>query len=172
MQPLAGSKGGEPGKQRQPVEAPDSLASIAYARILDIIGEGEIVGLVDGLKSVYLDETPMMSVDGTLNFQGAKIWTRTGSQDQDYIPGFPAVESEVGVGVELRSDQPYTRSINNSQLSAVSIRLSVRGFKQQNPSNGDTTGYYVAYAIDLSTAGGPYVQVLSSAFNGKTGAKY
>lgn len=172
MQPLKGAKGGDPGKQRQPVEAPDSLASIAYARVLDLISEGEIVGLKDGLKSVFLDETPMMNQDGTLNFQGAKIWERTGSQDQSYIPGFPAVESELGVGVELKSEAPYVRSVNNTQLSALSIRLSVRGLKQQNPTNGDTTGYYIAYAIDLSTAGGPFVQVLSSAFNGKTGAKY
>lgn len=172
MQTLKGSKGGDPGKQRQPVEAPDSLSSIAYARVLDLISEGEIVGLKDGLKSVFLDETPMMNADGTLNFQGAKIWERTGSQDQSYIPGFPAVESELTVGIELRSDSPYVRSVNNTQLSAVSIRLSVRGLKQQNPTNGDTTGYYVAYAVDLSTGGGPYVQVLSSAFNGKTGAKY
>lgn len=172
MQPLKGAKGGDPGKQRQPVEAPDSLASIAYARVIDLISEGEIVGLKDGLKSVFLDETPMMNQDGTLNFQGAKIWERTGSQDQSYIPGFPAVESELGVGVELKSEAPYVRSVNNTQLSALSIRLSVRGLKQQNPTNGDTTGYYVSYAIDLSTAGGPYVQVLSSAFNGKTGAKY
>lgn len=172
MQPLLGSKGGDAGKQRQPVEAPDSLSSIAYARVLDLISEGEIVGLKDGLKSVFLDETPMMNDDGTLNFQGAKIWTRTGSQDQEYIPGFPAVESEIGVGVQLRSDQPFVRSINNNQLSGVSIRLSVSGIKQQDPTNGDTKGYYIAYAIDLSTAGGPFVQVLSSAFNGKQNAKY
>ena len=172
MQALKGAKGGDPGKQRQPVEAPDSLSSIAYARVLDLISEGEIVGLKDGLKSVFLDETPMMNSDGTLNFQGAKIWERTGSQDQSYIPGFPAVESELGVGVELKSDAPYVRSVNNTQLSALSIRLSVRGIKQQNPTNGDTTGYYIAYAIDLSTAGGPFVQVLSSAFNGKQSGTY
>lgn len=172
MQPLTGAKGGDAGSQRQPVEAPDSLSSIAYARVLDLISEGEIVGLKDGLKSVFLDETPMMNADGTLNFQGAKIWTRTGSQDQTYIPGFPAVESEIGIGVELKSDQPWTRSINNSQLSGVSIRLAVSGIKQQIPSNGDTVGYYIAYAIDLSTGGGPFVQVLSSAFNGKQNNKY
>lgn len=172
MQPIVGAKGGDAGKQRQPVEAPDSLSSIAYARVLDLISEGEIVGLKNGLRSVFLDETPMMNADGTLNFQGAKIWTRTGSQDQDYIPGFPAVESEIGIGVELKSDQAWTRSINNNQLSGVSIRLSVNGIKRQDPTNGDTNGYYIAYAIDLSTAGGPFVQVLSSAFNGKQNSKY
>lgn len=172
MQPIRGDKGGDAGSQRQPVEAPDSLSSIAYARVLDLISEGEIVGLKDGLKSVFLDETPMMNADGTLNFQGAKIWTRTGSQDQDYIPGFPAVESEVGIGIELKSDQPWTRSVNNSQLSGVSIRLSVNGLKRQDASTGDTKGYYIAYAIDLSTGGGPFVQVLSSAFNGKQNSKY
>lgn len=42
--PITGSKGGET-KPRPSVEAPDSLQSTAYARILDLVSEGEIVGL-------------------------------------------------------------------------------------------------------------------------------
>ena len=54
---LQGAKGGS--KQRTPVESPDSLRSIAYFRILDLVSEGEIGGLVNGLQSIYLDETPL-----------------------------------------------------------------------------------------------------------------
>lgn len=54
---IKGAKGGSK-KQRAPREAPDSLVSIAYARLVDLVSEGEIEGLVNGESSIYLDETP------------------------------------------------------------------------------------------------------------------
>src|ERR1051325_9853163 len=99
LQPIEGAKGG--GSQRTPVESPDSLRSIASFRILDAVSEGEIGGLVNGLQSIYLDETPLANADGSLNFQNVHIDQRTGTQDQDYIPGYASVENEVGIGIEL-----------------------------------------------------------------------
>ncbi|SED05715.1 Phage-related protein, tail component [Pseudomonas saponiphila] len=168
---LAGSKGGG-SKPRPSVEAPDSLQSTAYARILDLVSEGEIVGLKNGKRSVFLNETPLANADGSLNFSGVTLETRNGSQDQTYIPGFPAVENESSVAVELRSDQPWSKAITNLQLSAVRIRLAVSRLAQTNTSNGDTNGYTVRYAIDLSTDGGVFVEVLQAAFSGKTSSKY
>ncbi|TWC11427.1 putative phage tail protein [Pseudomonas sp. SJZ085] len=168
---IAGSKGGE-SKPRPSVEAPDNLQSTAFARILDLVSEGEILGLVNGMRSVFLDETPLTNADGSLNFSGVTLDVRTGSQDQQHIPGFPAVESEIGIGVELRSDQPWVRAISNLQLSAVRVRLSVPRLAQTNTTNGDTNGYTVRYRIDLSTDGGPFVPVLTAAFSGKTSTKY
>ncbi|WP_273823005.1 host specificity protein J [Pseudomonas asplenii] len=168
---IAGSKGGE-SKPRPAVEAPDNLQSIAYARILDLVSEGEIRGLVNGMQSVFLDETPLANADGTLNFSGVTLDTRYGSQDQEHIPGFPAVESEIGVSVELRYGQPWTRAVTNLELSAVRIRLSTPRLAQTNSSNGDTNGYSVSYRIEVSTDNGPFVTVLSAAFSGKTTTKY
>ncbi|ROM57867.1 host specificity protein J [Pseudomonas poae] len=168
---LAGSKGGA-SKPRPSVEAPDSLQSTAYARILDLVSEGEIVGLKNDKRSVFLDETPLANADGSLNFSGVTLDTRNGSQDQTHIPGFPAVENESPVSIELRSDQPWTKSYSNLQLSAVRVRLAVTRLSQTNTSNGDTNGYTVQYAIDLSTDGGAFVQVLAAAFSGKTTTKY
>lgn len=168
---IAGSKGGE-DKPRPSVEAPDNLQSTAFARILDLVSEGEIRGLADGTRSVFLGETPLANVDGSLNFSGVTLDVRTGSQDQLHIPGFPSVESEIGVGVELRSDQPYVRAVTNLQLSAIRVRMSVPRLAQTNTSNGNTDGYTVQYRIELRTDGGPYVQVIASAFSGKTTSKY
>lgn len=168
---IAGSKGGE-DKPRPSVEAPDNLQSIAYARILDLTSEGEIRGLANGSRSVFLGETPLANGDGSLNFSGVTLDVRTGSQDQLHIPGFPAVESEITVGVELRSDQPYVRAVTNLQLSAVRVRMSVPRLAQTNTLSGDTNGYSVQYRIELATDGGAYVQVLASAFSGKTTTKY
>lgn len=167
---IIGAKGG--GSQHTPVETNDSLRSNALARILDLVSEGEIVGLVDGAKSIFLDETPLANADGSLNFKNVQVDFRSGTQDQAYIPGFPDVTSELIVGVELKSDAPWTRNFTNAALSAVHVRLSVAGLSKANQTNGDVNGYRIDYAIDLSVDGGPFIQVMANAFNGKTTSKY
>jgi predicted phage tail protein len=152
---IQGSKGGS-SKTHTPVEAANSLRSIEYFRILDLIAEGEVVGLVNGLQSVYLNKTPVAASDGSLNFQNVSVVQRLGTQDQDYIQGFSAVENEISVGTELTSSQPWTIGLSNTELSAVRITLNVESLEKQNTSNGDITGYEVAYHIDVSTDGGAY----------------
>lgn len=169
---IQGSGGGGSETPRQPVESPDSLRSISYAKILTLLAEGEIRGLVDGYKSIYLNSTPLQSADGTFNFNNVSVDIRNGTQDQTYIPGFPSVENEVSVGVELRSDSPVVRTVSGTDLSAVRVRLAVPALQKQDTSNGDTVGYSVSYAVDLSTDGGAYTTVVSSAFTGKTTTQY
>lgn len=179
---IIGHKGKGGGSSRAPVESADSLRSISYARVLDLISEGEIAGFAapDGslrpagqeAKSVYLDGTPLMAEDGTLAYSNVYLDWRAGTQQQSYIPGFPSVESETAVGVELRSGTPWARSITNTQLSAVRVRLSVLALSKTNTSNGDITGYRIDYAIDVATDGGAYQQVLTASFDGKTTSQY
>ena len=119
-----GGKGGG-GSARVAQEAPDSLRSKAYARVVDLISEGEIEGLVDGLQSVYLDDTPIQNADGTANFSGITLETRNGSQQQSYVPGFSSVENEVVVGVEVKASQSIVRSITDPDVDAVRIKVSV-----------------------------------------------
>jgi predicted phage tail protein len=52
-------KGGGGGAARTPTTATDGLDSRQYANLIDLISEGEIAGLKDGLKSIYLDKTQM-----------------------------------------------------------------------------------------------------------------
>ncbi len=167
---LSGSKGGGGGGSGS--ESPDSLHSVARAKTLDVISEGEIGGLINGMRSVYLDGTPIQNADGSINFQNYSVDVRTGTQDQDYLPGFPAVEREVGVGVPLTSDAPWVRQVQNTQLTAVRIRFGVPALQRSDASTGNITGYRVEYAIDLSVDGGSYAQVLAGAFDGKTTSLY
>lgn len=167
---IKGAKGGS-SKQRTPVESPDSLVSTAYARLIDLISEGEIYGLVNGSASIYLDETPA-STSGGSSFSGFSWEQRTGSQDQPYLAGFPQVENEINIGVELQASAPWVRSITNTDLSAVRINFTVPRLAKQNASNGDTTGYRVDYAIDVAIGLGAYQEVLTGAFNGKTTGGY
>jgi len=58
---------------RSPTIASDNLQSKAFARILDLISEGEIEGLIDGNKSIYLDNTPLQSETNVFNFSGVTV---------------------------------------------------------------------------------------------------
>lgn len=129
-------------------------------------------GLVNGYRSVYLQGTPLQNSDGTFNFQNVAVETRPGTQDQPYIPGFPSVENEVIVGVELTANTPIVRTVSGSDLSAVRVRVAVDSLQKVDTSNGDTVGYRVDYAIDVATDGGAYTTALNSAFTGKTTTQY
>ncbi len=167
-----GGKGGGGASARVAQEAPDSLRSKAYARVVDLISEGEIEGLVDGLQSVYLDDTPIQNADGTTNFSGVTLETRDGTQQQSYVPGFSSVENEVPVGVEIKATQPVVRSITDPDVDAVRIKVSVGQLTNQDTTNGDLNGSAVSFSIDRQVSGGGFVEVINDTISGKTTTKY
>jgi predicted phage tail protein len=167
-----GGKGGGGASARVAQEAPDSLRSKAYARVVDLISEGEIEGLVNGLQSVYLDDTPIQNADGTTNFSGVTLETRDGTQQQSYVPGFSSVENEVPVGVEIKSSQSVVRSITDPDVDAVRIKVSVGQLTNQDTTNGDLNGSSVTFAIDRQVNGGGFVEVINDTIAGKTTTKY
>ncbi|EML1935493.1 DUF1983 domain-containing protein [Providencia stuartii] len=169
METIYGAKGGG-GGGHTPVESPDSLLAESTAKILLAISEGEIAGGLDETR-VFLDDTPIANADGSKNFEDVTLEFRPGSEHQEYIQGIPSVDNEIAVGLELKDDQPYVRSINNTQLSAVRVRFSVPQLLQQH-DNGDTTGYRIDYVIELSTDGSGYKEIIKSAFDGKTTSEY
>ncbi|OLS61902.1 phage tail protein [Pseudomonas putida] len=166
---VAGAKGGE-SKPKTAVEAPDSLRSTNITKILIAVGEGEFEGAPTD-RDIYLDNTPIMDASGNVNFPGVKWEWRRGSVEQDYIQGIPAIESETTTNVELRSDNPFVRSLSNTQLSAVRVRFSWPRLAQQD-SSGNTNGYRIEYAIDVATDGGAYTEAHRGAVDGKTTTGY
>ncbi|HHO8254308.1 TPA: host specificity protein J [Pseudomonas aeruginosa] len=169
QQHLTGRKGGS-SKPKQPSIARDSLQSVATAKLLLAVGEGEFAETPTD-RDIYLDNTPLMDASGNVNFPNVKWEWRSGSVDQDYIPGIPSVENETTVNVELRSDTPWVRSVTNTQLSAVRLRFAWPALQKQE-SSGDVNGYRIEYAVDVSTDGGAYQQVLLDAVDGKTTSRY
>lgn len=169
QQHLTGRKGGS-SKPKQPSIARDSLQSVATAKLLLAVGEGEFAETPTD-RDIYLDNTPLMDASGNVNFPNVKWEWRSGSVDQDYIPGIPSVENETTVNVELRSDTPWVRSVTNTQLSAVRLRFAWPALQKQE-SSGDVNGYRIEYTVDVSTDGGAYQQVLLDAVDGKTTSRY
>lgn len=166
---IHGEKGGS-SKPKSPTEASDSLRSTNLAKLLIAVGEGEFDSVPTDYD-IYLDNTPIRDASGNYNFPNVKWDWRPGSVDQTYIPGIPSVENETSLNVELRSDSPWVRSITNTQLSAVRMRLAWPAL-QRSDDQGNVGGYRIEYAIDVATDGGAYQQVLVDAVDGKTTTRY
>lgn len=166
---LKGRKGGS-SSSRTPTEQPDDLQSVAKAKILVALGEGEFAGQLTG-KDIYLDGTALENADGSQNFSGVTWEFRAGTQAQKYIQGIPGTENEISVGTEVSSATAWTRTFTNTQLSAVRLRLKWPSlFKQED--DGDLVGYSINYAIDLQTDGGAWQTVLNTSVTGKTTSGY
>ena len=149
----------------------DTASSTNSYQALYGLSEGEIYGLVDGGKSIRLDGTPIINDNGEPNFPDVSWDFRAGSIDQTHIKGFSSVENEQSINVELRHDRPYTKAINNKQLSAVAIRLGFNALREQK-DNGDVVGYRIEYAIDVQTDGGAWEMVLNTAVDDKVSQGY
>lgn len=168
---IRGAKAGQK-EPRKPNISKDTAASISTAKLLYGLAEGEVYGLADGGKSIRLDGTPLVDDAGSSNFEGVTWDFRNGSNDQEYIKGFPDVSNETPINVELRSSQPWIKAFNDTQISAVRVRFKWNRLSKTNGENGDVTGYKIDYAIDLQTDGGVYQNVLTTKIQDKTSAGY
>ena len=61
-----GNKGGKSAPApRVPTEEENTLRSKSTVTFMDVLGEGPIKGLVNGLKSIYYNDTPLQAEDGS-----------------------------------------------------------------------------------------------------------
>ena len=133
------------------------IASVAYMKILLALSEGQIAGQFTG-QDICLDGTPLLDADGHENFPGVTWEWRSGLVDQDYIQGFPAVENEISVSTEIKSGTPWVKAINNTQLSAVRLRIKFPNGVYSLRDSGGKDGYRIEFAIDVSTDGSTYTE--------------
>jgi predicted phage tail protein len=165
-----GGKGGG-GSQRVPTEADDSLQSTQFATVLDLLSEGEIQGLDDGLKSVFLDSTPVVSSSGANNFTGYTTEFKTGTQAQTYIAGTQGIESETGVNVEATASTPVTRSITDTDVDRVRVTIQLPAL-QIIEDDGDIIGHSVNIKFQVQYNGGGFTDVVNNTISGKTTNSY
>uniref|UniRef100_UPI000660FFD5 host specificity protein J n=1 Tax=Acinetobacter sp. 243_ASPC TaxID=1579345 RepID=UPI000660FFD5 len=159
-------------QSRAPVIAPDSAQSTTTIKILYGLSEGEIEGLADGLKSVYLDDTPVHDANDNPNFDNVVVDFRSGTNDQDYIEGFPDVSNEININVELKEITPWVRAFINTDLDAVRVRLKWGALRVQDATTGNVDGLTIRYAIDRQTDGGAWEEVLNTQISDKTSPDY
>lgn len=167
IQGAGGGKGGGGGS-----EAKDTLRSIQTAQLIDLISEGEIKGLVNGLKSVYLDGVPVENPDGSKNFESLSFALLPGTQGQAALPGFDTVQSERGVSVEIKTSTPVVQTIVNPSVDSCRVTISVPQLTKLDTGSGDLNGDAFTYAIDVQSAGGGFVTVHQETVSGKTTSNY
>lgn len=164
-----GAKGGS-SNAHTPVEQDDSAQSLARCRMLVALGEGEFAGGLDA-TNIFLDSTPLGNSDGTFNFDNVTWEFRPGTQTQTPIAGFPAVENEVSVGVEVLAATPFVRALSNTQIDAVVVRMGIASLLYQE-DDGDVVGASVRYRIDVATDGGAYNTVVDKTISEKLSSLY
>lgn len=164
-----GSKGGS-SNAHTPVEQNDSAQSLARCRMLVALGEGEFKGGLDATR-IFLDGTPLGNSDGTFNFDNVGWDFRPGTQHQDPIAGFPAVENETSVGVEVRQASPYVRALTNTQIDAVTVRIGIASLLYQE-DDGDVVGTSVRYVIEVATDGAGYAVMVDRTVSEKLSSLY
>ena len=168
---MGGGKGGG-GSSRTPSTAPDSLDSRQYANVIDLISEGEIEGLADGFKSIYLNNTVLQNPDNTYNFQDVEIYTRNGTQNQTYIPLTSGVEDEKPVGLTVVKNVPQVRTITDVDVDAVRVTIAIPSLQRINSTNGDTSGASVRLQIAVQYQGGGYTTKIDDTITGRTADEY
>ena len=169
-----GGKGGGGGAQRTPVEEANTLRSKATTKVVDLISEGEVWGLKDGLKSIYYDETPLQNANGSYNFKNIIVDARPGTPGQTYIDGFAAeVGLTIGAGSnQFTASQAWERQINDPNLDAVRVTVRIPVLTSQDTTTGDLRGSVVDVKIEVRTSTGSYVTAVDQAIAGKCIAVY
>ena len=142
-------------KAHTPVEAKESGRSKQRIKIVEVISEGEIEGLVDGLKSVYLDKTPIEAKDGSYYFKNVEIEGREGTQTQEVMQGFQAVEKEISVATEITKRTALTRTVTDANVNRLRLTLGVQALFEQN-DQGDTHSATVEFKITVGTQQIPF----------------
>lgn len=147
-----GSKGG--GGSRTPVEANDTVNSRAMASVLDLLGEGVIGGLVDGAKSIFLNDTPLQNSDNSYNFSGVTWWFRDGSQDQSVIDGFDFIETPKSVGRQLKQTSQVNVSLDSADSDRVRVVMKFPSLRSIDKKSGDTNGTTVQFKFQIDASNG------------------
>lgn len=117
----AGGKGGNP--------TDDNLFSEDLVELQMAISEGPIVGLVDGLKSLYAEDTPLISPGNSVNFENFDVKLYHGADDAtEVFNKLGGTSDPTAVGVTLEPDVPIVRSTPanlRGQFDRIEVRLLI-----------------------------------------------
>jgi predicted phage tail protein len=160
---------------RQSVEEANNLFSVAFAKTVYAISEGEIEGFPNSAeKDIFLDSTPIQNPDDSFNFTGYTIDSRTGTDEtQTPMLGFSTAENTVGVNTAVTTAiGPITRSITDLDTERCRVIISHPALQSQNVDNGDISSTSVSYRISVSANGGPYTTVAEPTVSGKSNSQF
>ncbi len=195
MSEIIGAGGGGKKSGGSAKTAKDSLDSTSFAKVLDLISEGEIEGVVNTIAGngdtiptgVFLNNTPVSAAivtDGVItqsdNFEDVKIKFKTGTSSQSVITGFAEAASTTPVGVTVtKSGGGVVRTVatgsgvvgDTSAVQRVSVLISIPQL-QRIEDDGDIKGRSVELQIQLQQNNGGFVTAEEDKIEGRTGDRY
>lgn len=163
--------GGKGGGGKGGTEAANSLKSRQIAKLVDILSEGPIRGVVGGARGVYLNGVVLMNADGSLNFPGAILQLVNGYPGQPIMSGFGSQMQETQVSQQLMAGVPLVRSIVNKDTDRARVTVSVPTL-QSADDKGNISGASVVFALAVQNNGGGFQSYGNFEISGKTTSKY
>lgn len=165
------SSGG--GKASTPKLLDDNLKSKQFYRVLDLISEGPIAGPVDQehLSSFKLNKTPITDSNGNINVNGISVAWRPGSETQEPINGFSAIEATTIVNTEVTYDTPLVRTVTDQDVTRVRFNIGVTGLMEQD-SKGNQKNTSVTMVIETRTGSSGWVMEKTVTITGKISGEY
>lgn len=178
---------------RTPVRDADNLSSKQYAKILDLLGEGEIEGFPSAraytrdtadynkalLKDIYFNNTPILRSgadvtnlqDTDYNFINMTVTPRYGTQNQSYISGFEDIEEELSVNQQVKKVASVTKQITDTNVDAIRVTLTVPRLEQYT-DEGDVKGSSISLSIQLQYDGAGFNTVKTDTITGRTADQF
>lgn len=148
--------GGGGGDNTQTILTQDAVEVILS------VGEGPIQGLVDGLKSFYVGETPLIGADNIPSFYNRtngvvaqSFWLNTfygtpeGQQINSMLGGFG---SATNVNVTFATNTPVTRTVTQHNIDFVDLRLVVNTLYLENTEDASSSPYQLGFTVEWKRA--------------------
>jgi predicted phage tail protein len=165
------SSGG--GKAKTPKLLNDNLKSKQFYRVLDLVSEGPIYGPVDQqhLSSFMLNKTPVTDRDGSPNINGVSVAWRPGTEFQEPINGFSAIEATTIVNTEVAFDTPLVRTVTDPDVTQVRLNVGVTGLTESD-TKGNQKNSTVVLAIETRSGNAAFSLQKTVTITGKISGEY
>jgi hypothetical protein len=134
----SGGKGGG-GSQHVPTTTPESLFSTSYANLIDLISEGEIYGLSNGLSSIFINNTPLLNPDAVIK---SGTYTQDGITITVTIPGHGYAVDNIIALVDSGTNFAVT---GNYTITSVTADTFTAASKTSSSLSGSLTATYASY---------------------------
>jgi len=92
-----------------------ALNSTSVIRLVDLLCEGPIEGIVNGKKSIFLNETPVADNKGNLNFPKSDVSfdQKFGTRNQSSLAGFKKSNSSI-IDISQEIGENYSENLSNA----------------------------------------------------------
>lgn len=163
LPPVTGRGGGKSGDG--PSNDRNTMRSRARANLIEAISEGPIWGLVNGDRSIYFDQTPLLNADGTYNFKDVQATLHKGYADEGYFTGHSAVETPFSVETQVKASLgPTVRTIVDENADAVRVIVRIPSLVQQDDKGG-LKKTDLSYSIDVRGYNGTWQEMVRNDLN-------